>query len=274
MEAYCVAVMRTLPDPHPVHRLLRPHFRYTLNINSGARAQLLNEGGVIDQSFSIGGAGKGEFIKRYGRMFNVHVNNIKRSVKERGVDDPNVLPGYYYRDDGLKIWNAIEAYVKDIIDMFYSNDADVKGDPELQNWAKEVHYKAFPAFGDNPAGHGFPESINTKDELIEYCTLIIFNGSAQHAAVNFGQFDLYGYIPNSPTAVRQPPPNKKGTVSYTHLLNSLPDTSSIIKNIAFIVSLVQYSPNEVSMIKFTDILQFIRYLSVAFPIFGLLKKRF
>ena len=163
------------------------------------------------------------------------------------MDDPNVLPGYYYRDDGLKIWNAIEAYVKDIIDLFYSNDADVKEDPELQNWAKEVHYKAFPAFGDNPAGRGFPESINTKDELIEYCTLIIFNGSAQHAAVNFGQFDIYGYAPNSPSAVRQPP-HKKGTASYTHILNSLPDTYATMLTTSLVYSLVQYSPDEVNTI--------------------------
>ena len=240
--------MRTLPDCHPVFKLLRPHFRYTMAINSAGRKQLMNEGGHVDKGFAIGGAGRVEFFKRCGRHFNVHLNNIKRSVKERGVDNPNELPGYYYRDDGLKIWNAIETYVKDILDIFYTSDADVKEDPELQNWAKEVHYEAFPAYEDNPVGRGFPESMNTKDELIEYCTLIMFNGSAQHAAVNFSQFDIYGYVPNSPTALRQPPPTKKGTVTHAHLLNSLPDTFTTFLTVAVTSGLVQYSPDEVSMI--------------------------
>ena len=48
MEAYAVATMRTLPDAHPINKLLRPHFRYTMAINSRARATLINDGGIID----------------------------------------------------------------------------------------------------------------------------------------------------------------------------------------------------------------------------------
>lgn len=33
----------------------------------------------------------------------------------------------------------------------------------------------------------FPKSMKTREELTEYLTVIIFNASAQHAAVNFGQ---------------------------------------------------------------------------------------
>lgn len=33
----------------------------------------------------------------------------------------------------------------------------------------------------------FPKSVKTREELTEYLTVIIFNASAQHAAVNFGQ---------------------------------------------------------------------------------------
>ena len=54
MEAYAVATMRNLPDPHPVYKLLRQHFRYTMAINTSARASLINNGGIIDELFAIG----------------------------------------------------------------------------------------------------------------------------------------------------------------------------------------------------------------------------
>ena len=54
MEAYAIATMRNLPDPHPVYKLLRQHFRYTMAINTSARASLINNGGIIDQLFAIG----------------------------------------------------------------------------------------------------------------------------------------------------------------------------------------------------------------------------
>ena len=39
------------------------------------------------------------------------------------LDDATLLPGYYYRDDGLKLWDAIEQYVRDVVNEFYASDA-------------------------------------------------------------------------------------------------------------------------------------------------------
>ena len=154
------------------------------------------------------------------------------------------LRNYFYRDDGCRIWDAIEKYATSIIDLFYLKDKDVENDEELKNWTTEVHNNAFPAFRNNPTGRGFPSKITNKNDLVEYCTLIMFTGSVQHSAVNFGQFQVYGYVPNSPLNLRQPCPSEKNNPK--DIYNSLPGGLSTILSETLTFSLSQYSPEEVS----------------------------
>ncbi|KAL5491869.1 hypothetical protein EMCRGX_G017234 [Ephydatia muelleri] len=243
-EVYGMGVMRNLPDAHPIFKLLRPHFRYTMAINTKGRLKLMNDGGTVDRIFAIGGEGRRQLMYRGGMAYNIHCTNIKRSVQERGVDDPNILPGYYYRDDGLKIWHAIEDYVTDVLNEFYSSDGDVKNDPELQNFARDIYMNGFPGHHGSQQGHGFPNVIETKTQLVELCTLIIFNASAQHAAVNFGQYEIYSFSPNSPTGLRLPAPTVKGEANLKTILDALPDLDTAGLAIAVAHMLSQYSPDE------------------------------
>ena len=246
MEAYGMATMRCLPDSHPIYKLLAPHFRYTMAINSRARALLINKGGVIDHLFAIGGKGKEELTRRAGSAYRVDCTNIKESIKERGVDNPGQLPGYHYRDDGLKVWNAMETYVREIINLFYdSSNQAVASDTELQKWAKEVYEEAFPAFGHAPKGRGFPSEFKTIEQLVKSCTTIAFTGSAQHASINFGQYSMYGFAPNAPSGMRQPPPIKKGVSKYQDLLESLPPKQVAATTTSVAYTLSQFSPDEV-----------------------------
>ena len=253
-----MGVMRNLPDAHPVFKLLRPHFRYTIAINTRARANLINDGGIIDIAFAIGGEGRRELMRRAGIVYDVNWSNIPKNVKDRGVDDPNLLPGYQYRDDGLKVWQAIQDYVEGIIDMFYKSDQDVSSDTEVQSWAGDTYQNGFPSHG-GLQGHGFPQMIQTKQKLVEICTLIIFSGSAQHAAINFLQYDIYSYIPNAPFSLCLPPPSKKGEANHDTLLQALKgDSGNLLKllpglqdwmtpilSITLVYALSQNSPDEV-----------------------------
>ena len=174
-----------------------------------------------------------------------------KNIKLRGVDSPDKLPGYYYRDDGVKIWKAIEKFVGEFVDNFYESDEKVKNDTELQSWAEEVHTSAFPGYFEAEDGHGFPKEISSKQELTEYCTLIIFTGSAQHASINFGQYDMYGFVPNAPTTLRRPPPTRKGEADYVHLLQTLPNKHDAAKQIFVSHLLSRYSRDEVSPLAYT-----------------------
>ena len=237
-----MATMRNLPDPHPIFKLLRPHFRYTMAINARARATLINDGGIIDSLFAIGGKGKVELIRRTSRFYSVHWTNIVKNTKEREVDN---VPGYYYADDGIQIWKAMKKYAGEIIDQFYKTDGEVKGDKELQSWAGDIHTNGFPGYFRGKGGHDFPKKILSKEQLATFCTLIMFTGSAQHASINFGQYDMYGFAPNSPTTLRKPPPTKKGEADYTTLLQTLPSEKDTCSQVVVTHSLSRYSDDEV-----------------------------
>jgi linoleate 9S-lipoxygenase len=48
MEPFVIATNRQLSVTHPVHKLLLPHYRDTMNINSNARQMLVNAGGLFE----------------------------------------------------------------------------------------------------------------------------------------------------------------------------------------------------------------------------------
>lgn len=51
-EPYVIATNRHLSEMHPIYRLLKPHLRYTMEINALARKSLINAGGTIESAFS------------------------------------------------------------------------------------------------------------------------------------------------------------------------------------------------------------------------------
>ena len=138
------------------------------------------------------------------------------------------------------------------MDAFYASGAEVGADQELQQWAGDLYENGFPSFLSSPQGRGFPQTIAAKADLVKQSTHIMF-GSVQHAAVNFGQYIIYNYVPNAPFALRQAPPTAKGESTYSTLIKTLPDEQTAMKSITVTYALSQYSPDEVSSTKCTCI---------------------
>ncbi|PIO16084.1 hypothetical protein AB205_0165280 [Aquarana catesbeiana] len=152
---------------------------------------------------------------------------VPDDIKGRGMDQ---IPNYLYRDDGLKIWAAIESYVSDIINYYYTSDEMVKEDPELQAWVAEVFKEGFL---ENKSSE-VPYSLETRASLIKYLTMAIFRCSAQHAAVNSGQFDFYSWMPNGPTTMKSPPPSTKGVTTMKTILETLPDVNATTSGVTVV----------------------------------------
>ncbi|KAG2468361.1 LOX5 lipoxygenase, partial [Polypterus senegalus] len=185
-EVFCIATMRQLPAVHPVYKLLIPHMRDTLEINTNARLTLVSDIGIFKQIVSTGGEGLGVLLQKECQKIEFMSLLPKSDFEKRGVSQ---LKNYVYRDDCLKVWDTIESFVSGIVDLFYSSDDDVKEDKELQNWIDDVVTEGFK---DLP-NFGLPRNIEDKKALVTILAGVIFTSSALHAAINNGQVWLGQY---------------------------------------------------------------------------------
>ncbi len=138
---------------------------------------------------------------------------LPKTFRAKGVDDPDLLPNYPYRDDALLFWNAVHRWVSSYLALYYHSDADVQDDPELAAWFDEL----VAADGGRVVGIGQSGGTCTREYLADAATLIIFTSSVQHAAVNFPQYDLMSYVPNMPLACYAPAPTSKNATHADYL---------------------------------------------------------
>lgn len=239
-EVFAIAMYRQLPAVHPVFKLLIPHVRFTIAINTKAREQLICECGLFDKANATGGGGHVELLLRAMEEFTYDSLCFPHAIKMRGMENREEIPYYFYRDDGMKVWEATSNFAKDVVDIYYDSDKTVCEDSELQAFVKDVYVYGLR---DNEAS-GFPKMLKTKEQMVEYLTLVIFIASGQHAAVNFGQYDWCSWIPNSPPTMRCPPPTQKGEVTIEYIIESLPDRGRSCWHLGAVWALSQFQDNE------------------------------
>ncbi|XP_026134668.1 arachidonate 5-lipoxygenase-like [Carassius auratus] len=247
-EVFGIAMFRQLPAVHPVFKLLLPHIRFTIAINTKAREQLICECGLFDKANGTGGGGHVELVQRSMKTFTYRSLCFPEAIKARGMDSREELPYYFYRDDGCSVWEAVKSFVTDVVNIYYEKDETVQEDEEIQAFVKDVC-----SFGMQDCDYcEFPKTLQTKEQLVEYLTIVIFTASAQHAAVNFGQFDWCSWIPNSPPTMRKPPPTKKGEVDLKYIVESLPDRGRSCWHLGAVWALSQFQENELFLGMYPD----------------------
>lgn len=189
MEAVALATHRQLANDHPLSVLLRPHVEFTLPINHSAATSLIAPGGAIDLIFGATIESMAGLVKKGLDALDLPASAIPSDLARRGLADPEILPEHPYRDDGLLVWGAIRRFAEAYVRRYYASDAAVLADHELAAWTTEL--------GSREGGrlHGL-RRLETVEALAELVGIVIWTGSAQHAAVNFPQFPFMSSMPN------------------------------------------------------------------------------
>ncbi|XP_071803746.1 polyunsaturated fatty acid 5-lipoxygenase-like isoform X2 [Asterias amurensis] len=224
MESVAVATHRSLSPSHPIFRLLAPHFLYVIAINSLALKQIVSKGGWVDQAFTVGRIGMLAIIARAAPKWRLDVDGtLPADLRSRGVDDPEVLPKYYFRDDAILLYEAIRKYVTEVVDGHYDTLEKLLVDDEIQDFA-EILSRSQGEGGCGIKGVHGNGKFATNAELIGALTAMIYTSSVAHAAANFSQYDEYAFPPNYPSQMRDcEPPKDKSPKSEKDILRSLPD---------------------------------------------------
>ncbi|KAM4590281.1 polyunsaturated fatty acid lipoxygenase ALOX15B-like [Fundulus diaphanus] len=224
-EVFTVALLRHLPMMHPLYKLLMPHARYTPMINFVARKLLISDTGVFTRFASSGGEGMLTILRRALSSVTYRSLCLPDDISDRGLED---VPNFYYRDDGLKLWNIIYRFVEGTLSCYYKNDKMVQDDQALQEWIYAIYSNGFTCEKKTD----IPMQLNTVKELLKFVTMVIFTCSAQHSAVNSGQYDFIGWMPNTPVSLERPPPSRKGEATEATLLDTFPSIDVTVHGMA------------------------------------------
>ncbi|KAI2646726.1 Polyunsaturated fatty acid 5-lipoxygenase [Labeo rohita] len=165
--------------------LLIPHIRFTIAINTAAREKLISTSGLFDKANNTGGIGIVEVIQKAMKTLTYKSLCFPEAMKARGVENKEDLPNYYYRDDGMMVWEAVKSFVSDVVRIYYGSDVAVQEDEEIQAFVQDLQHNMLQSTLDSTTG-------------------------------------LPGF-PNSPSTMRKPPPTQKGQVDMKYIMESLPD---------------------------------------------------
>ncbi len=210
VEPVVVAANRQLADKHPLLKLLKPHFRFTININDDAIHSLIIPGGVVATNVGPAISSTLEALAEAHEAWRWDDNNPDNVFRIRGVDK---IPDFPFRDDTLLLWESTRKYVGEYLRLYYHSDQDVIADTELQAWINEMVNPKYAGFkgmnGLKQTGDAKkPVELDTLEYLIDIVSQIIYIAGPQHASVNYAQYPLMSYMPSVAGTIYHAPPTK------------------------------------------------------------------
>ncbi|EAZ30882.1 hypothetical protein OsJ_14956 [Oryza sativa Japonica Group] len=219
MEPFIIAAHRQMSAMHPIFKLLKPHMRYTLKINALARQILINGDGVIESGFTPGNVCMEMSAFAYRELWRLDQEGLPADLIRRGmaVEDPS-------QPHGLRLLIEDYPYAADGLLLWSA----------ISRWCEAYVAAYYPS----------DEAVQADYELQSWY-------AEAHAALNFGQYPLGGYIPNRPPLMRRLVP-AEGDPEYAHLvadphrffLSALPSLTQTTTFMTVIDTLSTHSADE------------------------------
>ncbi|EFA81059.1 putative arachidonate 12-lipoxygenase [Heterostelium album PN500] len=233
-EVFAIATHRQLSESHPIFQLLHPHFNLLLDINWRARGDLLGKNGPIDTLLGPGSVGALKFIAKFNKTYkwseNTFVERMKRNNIPSDLKESTTVKNYFFREDGLTVYNQVHQFVSNVLNVFYKHPEDIERDFELQAWFNELH----SSWGGQMQSLTQSGKLETLEEVIQLITDIIFRVSVEHSIGNHGQWDMYGFTPNVPGALYLDPRKVKSgiVISQETVIDALPPKHETVSQIS------------------------------------------
>lgn len=124
---------------------------------------------------------------KYGGAGRFQGNYFTTNLKNRGLIGSNfgpALKSFPFFEDGSVLYNIIHDFITSVVGSYYSSDATVAADREIQNWVAECNGAAQVI--------DFPSQISTTSTLVDVLTHIV---SACYCSI-FGSMEhLLAYVP-------------------------------------------------------------------------------
>jgi hypothetical protein len=199
LTSFALACTNHLGARHPVRRLLHHCFNTVMIGNFElSSAQLRGPRSFLPTIFSHRAEVLVRMVEDHLRDFDFWDYEPPTQFSRRGT---TTTPFEYpYRDNVMDFWTETSAYVENYLDIYYENDDDVAGDPQVASWAAELDRLL-------PNGVAIPLGGPTFKWLVRLCATLIHVSTVEHDILNNVVWDYttLGWItPTVVTATGEP----------------------------------------------------------------------
>jgi arachidonate 15-lipoxygenase len=197
---FAIAMRRKLPRSHPLHDFLLPFLRFNLFLDRMAWSQgVRKNAGVLVRSLAGNARWSQDLARTLYYQASFREQHFERDLVARGMDTHVV--DYPYRDDGRLLWAALENFVAGYLDSLYPSDDALVRDADLHAFIRDL----IDPKGGNVRGLLEGQRLETRAELTEILTQVLFVASPLHALAHYGSAAQLQRVDENPSFLTNNP---------------------------------------------------------------------
>ena len=209
---FAMATRNQLPLDHKLMPLLWPHIYGTQLSNRNVTYGQMAPGGKFETIFSFTYDGMCQLFRDTYEQYSISIIDPELNAQEKEIDDaPFEQPSL---DNLKRLFDVIHAHTQRYVQAHYANDDEIKNDPHLLNWLKEME-RLIP--------NGVSRMITTenidRDKLARFTAGLIYLVTVQHESLGTSLWNYQLWVDKQPVRVYKDGSREKIDV-YQRLVNA------------------------------------------------------